>query len=555
MGEKDGWQRTDTWLICALMAGTGALLLLTLPGYGLVWDAWELYLGDKNLAFWFSLDPRHLVYQDATVSWYGPSHPDFRVLSQQMQGNPALLWPHEVWPVGATLSSLMKWLFAVKLGWFSIYDAHHLGPVLCALLLLAAVYVFSQRSVERFVGVMACVLLVTHPRLWGHMHCNFKDLPMMALSMASVGLFYWGMHEAKPWCLVGSACAWGVMMSTKGNALVLPFVLGPWFLLEIAMRRKLQRPRPMIAALVAYPIIGLLLMFALWPYLWGDFPAHLQDYAQSIVDRGNKVSREDHRWFYPFLHAVGTCPLAFLGLALCGLGVRVRMAVRKRRWDGLLALLVLWTVVPVGRVMLPGAMDFDAIRHWMEYLLPLSLLAGIGATALVRWLQSCWQQPSRRVLQATLLVVAVLGPVSWTVQHHPHSFCYYSPLLGGLGGAQRRGLPSSTDYWGTSYRTGIDWLNRNAGDKAVVITGVAEHLMLLSDPVWLREDLLPLYLQTLPQERYQQVLSKVPGEIYMMYITRPAWYHPAVRGPDTTLEPVFEVKIDGGVAMKILRLK
>ena len=212
--------------------------------------------------------------------------------------------------------------------------------------------------------------------------------------------------------------------------------------------------------------------------------------------------------------------------------------------------------VPISRVVMPGAADFDVIRHWLEYLVPLAIFAGIGFVCLVDVLENRLRWGRYAVVGGSLCAV-LAQPVFWIGQNQPNTLPYYNAIIGGLGGAQEKSLGCATDYWGGSYRTGMSWLNENAAEGAMLITGVAEHITLLAsaDPTVLREDVRPLYIGQLSEEKYAEVLTRYPGQIYLMYVTRAEWYHPAVRTPDAEVAPVFSVELDGGTAMKILQLK
>ena len=50
-------------------------------------------------------------------------------------------------------------------------------------------------------------------------------------------------------------------------------------------------------------------------------------------------------------------------------------------------------------------------------------------------------------------------------------------------------------------------------------------------------------------------LAKIDRPVYLMYITRPGWYPAEVRDYDARLQPVHQITVDGGVILKILRLK
>ena len=65
-------------LLAAALVGFAALVLWTIPDYGLMWDAWEYHAGDKYLRFYGSFDTGYFDFQRDDLSLYdGVGHPDF----------------------------------------------------------------------------------------------------------------------------------------------------------------------------------------------------------------------------------------------------------------------------------------------------------------------------------------------------------------------------------------------------------------------------------------------------------------------------------------------
>jgi hypothetical protein len=187
----------------------------------------------------------------------------------------------------------------------------------------------------------------------------------------------------------------------------------------------------------------------------------------------------------------------------------------------------------------------------------LAIVAGLGAGWLCEGVQALAAR--RRLAPAWGLVVSLIllglllqGMLRWDVRAHPNELVYYSPLVGRLAGAQARGLPDATDYWGNSYRQGMDWLNANVADREpALIVGVAEHIVFYSFQVSLdRRIRLEPRAKLAPAE-----LAKIDRPVYLMYITRPGWYPAEVRDYDARLQPVHQITVDGGVILKILRVK
>ena len=65
-------------------------------------------------------------------------------------------------------------------------------------------------------------------------------------------------------------------------------------------------------------------------------------------------------------------------------------------------------------------------------------------------------------------MLLLLPNLYWLVTLHPYQYIYYNSLVGGVQGAFRR---YEMDYWGTSYRAAIEYVNQVAppGSRVVVL--------------------------------------------------------------------------------------
>jgi hypothetical protein len=230
------------------------------------------------------------------------------------------------------------------------------------------------------------------------------------------------------------------------------------------------------------------------------------------------------------------------------------------------ALLLLWLVVPVLRVSVPRATDFDGIRHWLEFVPAAALIAGIGGSALLRQgerllrvvgdagatRKALWRA---RRFWGVVLVVAWLSPViHWNITRHPHQLVFFNSLIGGLRGAQAYDLRESTDYWGLSYRQTAGWFNANAGSNALVLVALAPHVAEVTRGHWLRRD---IDLRS-TGDRIGPLLTTIgdhPGEVYLMYITRRRHHTDLIRRCEELYTPAYEIRVDGGALVKVHRLK
>jgi hypothetical protein len=148
---------------------------------------------------------------------------------------------------------------------------------------------------------------------------------------------------------------------------------------------------------------------------------------------------------------------------------------RGRQEFALWSLLLCWVGLPILRIAMPRSNFYDGNRHFIEYVPALACLAGMGAARGGSWLWKRWTTNPRtaglgaRVHLVGGLAAGVLGAAClvWPVaQYHPYETTYFNFFVGGLGGAQQRGLfnhlpptdiranGTEGDYWFSSAREG-----------------------------------------------------------------------------------------------------
>ncbi len=534
--------------------------LYTIPDYGLTWDeSWENYYGDKTLNYFFSFDADHLDFEEKSVDIYNkPDHPDWHWSTNVYRDNDLLHAPHLIWPLGPVLSSITKYIFYDFLKLFGAIDSHHLAPLLAMLILAIFTYRFVRSFCGRVSAVAATLILATYPRLWAHAHFNSKDVICAMFFGLTIYAFHAGIIRRQPWYFVLSAVLWGFGLATKANTFFLAFILIPYFVVAMLHRRRLhlwgkRDPLPgrkTWVMLGLYPVIGIAVMLLCWPYLWQDFPSRIGLYIESLGSRG--FSGESGWNTISLNYAFATMPVA----VIIGLGLGLSAMFRLRKYPHVTTLVLLWLVVPVLRVCLPGAKDFDGIRHWLEFVPALAIVAGLGFGSLYTVIGNrLMALPMRRVAVDTIgaaLVLLVLTPViMWNVDTQPNQIAYFNPIKGRLPGAREAGYPEAGDYWGNSYRQGFEWLSDNVAEQHPrLVVGVAEHIAYSSYQVWLDKR-----IKLTPQDKLtHDAIQAVQRPVYLMYIVRPGWYSPIVKYYDK-VPPVHTVSVDGAPILIIKRIR
>jgi hypothetical protein len=121
------------------------------------------------------------------------------------------------------------------------------------------------------------------------------------------------------------------------------------------------------------------------------------------------------------------------------------------------------------------------------------------------------------------------------VRLHPYEYVYFNELAGGVRGASRA---YEMDYWATSYRETMAYINREALPDATVVVGSAEELF----DVYARPD---LHLARTPAAKTQDGKPE-----FAMITTRSN----ADLGFFSQAPVVFRVEVDGATLALVRRV-
>ncbi|MGQ0553086.1 MAG: glycosyltransferase family 39 protein [Planctomycetota bacterium] len=523
--------------LCALLFF--ALALPQLDRFGPTWDTplGEYAHGEQYLAYILSGDRAYLEFSADTAEKQAP-RPEHRAPHPQY---PARLFRwYETHPLGGLLSAVSCRIFFSELNWLPALPAHHLVILLGTAALLFVLVRFAALRFGAIAALGTAAALLLSPRFLADSFNNLKDAPEAALY--ALALIAYAAAFARPgaarFALAGALT--GLALAQKANAYFIPLhALLYWALASLARRRRgvSALPWSWLGVAVAF-VAGALAWLAVSPMLWEDTFARAWEHFIYFWRQGH-IDFVGGRWD-GVLAFVRTTPPALLLLALVG-AFSPRLAGRDERW-----LLLLGLAVPLGRTTLPSAVNFDGVRHFLEFQPFLALLAGLGVAQLVRivwrWAGSGLRA---RAITAGLMFSACFASPAWALASTwPYGTCYFNVFAGGFGGAQASGNLDASDYWANSYWDALAWLNEHAEPGAAVLVPVAEQVAFCAVPVRLRSDL----------SLYRMTLGAPPQYLYVLYITRPAFYGQLVTELEAHGTPAHAISVQGGVLSKIHRL-
>lgn len=327
-------------------------------------------------------------------------------------------------------------------------------------------------------ALLAALWFIGLPHVWFHAGLHCFDVPVAVLTLAVV-LCYRRALTSWRWSLLLGPLL-GVAISVKHNALFIPVLLAVHYLACLLLARR----RPRLGQLVPLPFVSMALfapptVLALWPWLWSDSLARLQQYFEFHRLHAYYNTEYFHinynqpplPWSYPFVLTWATVPTALLLLAAIGLFLAVRRDLSEKpsseapapTWTAPLAgqpprdglLWALFGLFPLVLISLPSVPIFGGTKHWLTAYPFLALAAASAWIELWRALAP-FGRP--RHLPAALLPL-VLVPALWSTLHgHPFGLSQYAPLVGGARGAADLGLLRG--FWGTSVLPLLDHLSQ-----------------------------------------------------------------------------------------------
>jgi|GEM_PF-6816989 len=510
-------------LVFAVFVGVG---LATIEGYGLTWDEPEnLVVGERYLAFLSSGDASVLDFSRSQPELDNPDGLHFRRLDSHIHP-----------PLPNVLAALGGRIFGRWTGWFDPVDARHIATIVMGGLTVSATYLFAREAFGRLVAVFSVLALITYPRFVAHSHFNLKDIPKTLMFVLALWWIWRGLVFARAAWIASGGLALGVGLSVRPNLVLAAVAAGVWLMLALPLWR---RKRSLWWGLMTAPLCVVFGFVAVWPTMWIGFVDTVRElyYYWTMAALSDRL-----QWTpYPVLILGIVTPVPTLVLVCWGVVAIFRLW----RYDPerTLALLALWVGLPLFRVSMPRMNTYDGIRHLLEVVPALAILAGLGGQEIV-WLASRLKRGFSGLAVGSVVCIFILATIQ-TCDIAPYGIAYFNDVIGGTLGAQNSGIQDATDYWGTSYRHGCRWLSENADVEGVVVVPEGQsHILAAVEDIWLREDLA---LAT-----HSELAS---GSVYVMFTTRSTEYGPVEWYCRQKLRPVFAIETQGASILEIYRFE
>lgn len=291
-------------------------------------------------------------------------------------------------PVNDILAALSNYIFFQKLGMVGDIEAYHLFNILASSLLVFVIVYFVSETIGTFSGIVAGLTLITYPLFWAESHFNIKDFPESAFFAGFVWTLYKSLKNFSVKWLALSIIFFSLGLGTKFNIVfAIPIILA-----YIVYRhpKKIVKyissfPRTYTILLFFAPLIVLGIFTATWPLLWHNWLGNILDVFKFYKGIGTEIHYQPENFYladfnsFPILWILFTTPPFTLVLLLTGI---VSAYLKRKENNSVTVLWLIWFLIPVLRVTVPGSSIYGGIRQISEFVPAMALLSGIGALQL-----------------------------------------------------------------------------------------------------------------------------------------------------------------------------
>ncbi len=329
---------------------------------------------------------------------------------------------------------------------------------------LSLLYLLGRRAWGPVPGLISALLFLTMPRVFGHAHFASMEMPLICMMLTVVFCFLRGLDS--PFWAILTGIFFGLLLATKINGFFLPLPLLLWSHLY-AGNRYLNN-------LVSMLILGPVVMFLAWPWLWHDPLNRLLEYLLFHVNHQQTAlffqgikwgyGGANAPWYYPLMMLLVSLPLVHILVIIIGI-IRNFWKPHHRPYSSLFLMCILFMLLVA---CLPSTPKYDGVRLFLPVFPFLALMGGAGSLFMIQFVTVLThghylKNPVRQhhlmrgVAVGISLAVLVSGALA-TVAVHPYYLSYFNRMTGGLRGAAKKGF--EVTYWGEAFNHEvIEYLN------------------------------------------------------------------------------------------------
>lgn len=350
------------------------------------------------------------------------------------------------------------------------YIIFWIGPVF---LFLLGKEVFRNR----WYALLAVMILYLTPRIFAQSFYNSKDIPLLSFFIISNYFLIRFLNRPSYVLAAVFAIVSGMLFGIRIPGIIIPVFTILFFVLNL-LNRNLSKES--LKYLFTYLFLFILFAVVFYPVSWSNPVGTLQK-AFSIMSHfpyddpqffmGKLVKPQELPWYYIPVWMGITIPILWQLLFFAGLISLLIMIIRnakefwKTSWQWLL--IGGWCFFPWLIVLFLHSPVYDEWRHLFFIYPAFVLIAVAGVRMLLKQLKSIQSKFTRVVLLISYIVLLIIQSFSllkFMITNHPYENVYFNFLAG-----KNPQLKFDLDYWGLSYRQGLEYLVRHEKEDTIKV--------------------------------------------------------------------------------------
>ena len=394
---------------------------------------------------------------------------------------------------------VMLWYLTRDLPNPEMVYSRHLVTFLVFTIGVIALYILAYRLFRKsWWSLLTVILLVLSPRIFADSFYNSKDIPFLAFFTIAILLLLVSLDvvcSERNWIIkagtvVLSAIAGAIATDIRLPGVVLIPLTCSLLVLVALLNSKRWKDIGVLIPIYLLFAFGFVIIFwpALWHNLFSEFIKGFVDQSHfpwpgSVLFGGQYIKAVDLPWQYiPTWISIST-PLLQLGGFIPGIFSLALVSERRSRNNSLKQFrlylnrhaheilywlaLIAWLVLPLAAILILHSVVYDGWRQMFFIYPSILLIAVFGLKTAYENLSNLLGKPIWfNVLAGAILIAGLLEPLIFIVQYHPNENVYFNFIAGDPAILRQK---FDQDYWGLSYKQGIDFILANDPSKKINI--------------------------------------------------------------------------------------
>ncbi len=329
------------------------------------------------------------------------------------------------------------------------------------------------------IGLLGCLFLVLHPRIFSHAFYNSIDISFLSLYTLSIYSLVKYL-ENKTFLRAGiHAIICGILIGIRQIGFIVPLCASLFIVLDLLRDRKDgEKIKKAIksALLYLFLLAGFTILFS--PVLWGDPIKGFFHMFKSTQYRtrlpsewGNNFIWLEKSWYYNFKWILLTTPLLYsfyFGVGLIASAIALFKKSIQPYYKRNVLLIIFLFFIPVLLPIILKIGLFDEWRHHYFIYPCFVMLLLIGLLFSSEYIKLKFQGQSRKIINSAFILITAFSLISamqFMIKYHPHQHIYAN-ILAGKDMSMAK-VNFALDYWGLSYRKALEYILKN--DKSAII--------------------------------------------------------------------------------------